>query len=324
MEKLKINKNTNKATEFNFGKTIIKVDNYSTIEANTAFDEDDIKGWYKEAIYNEFKIGYGELSTNKNASLTCNYYDKIIEMIFSIDGSASMKYNGSTQVHDFQKNTHTVLHCKNNYTEITFKDTYSTFVLIQLNASFFEDLIPSESTFNDFKSIISESLTGCIKNVNNTISPKMKLIIEELKTSSLEGPYRKLFIHSKVLELLLLQLDQYKTSEASSTLSENEIIKINNAKEYLLKNYKKPITIQKLAKAVGTNEFTLKKGFKVIFGETVFSCISNLRMNKAKQLLLNNNLSISQVSEIIGYKNPQHFSTAFKKKFGYVPSKLKK
>ncbi|NML68572.1 helix-turn-helix transcriptional regulator [Chryseobacterium sp. RP-3-3] len=34
-------------------------------------------------------------------------------------------------------------------------------------------------------------------------------------------------------------------------------------------------------------------------------------------------MDISEVSDVVGYKNPRHFSTAFKKKFGIVPSPLK-
>ncbi len=44
-------------------------------------------------------------------------------------------------------------------------------------------------------------------------------------------------------------------------------------------------------------------------------------MEKAKNILLNNKISVSEVSEIIDYKNPQHFSSAFKKKFGISPCK---
>ncbi len=47
-------------------------------------------------------------------------------------------------------------------------------------------------------------------------------------------------------------------------------------------------------------------------------------MEYAKQLILEKNISICCVSEELGYKNPQHFTVAFKKIFGYLPSKLKK
>ncbi|MEE9362234.1 MAG: helix-turn-helix domain-containing protein [Cellulophaga sp.] len=46
-------------------------------------------------------------------------------------------------------------------------------------------------------------------------------------------------------------------------------------------------------------------------------------MEEAKKMLLEQNLSINEISDRIGYKNPQHFSTAFKRKFGMIPSRIK-
>jgi AraC-like DNA-binding protein len=46
-------------------------------------------------------------------------------------------------------------------------------------------------------------------------------------------------------------------------------------------------------------------------------------MEKAKEILSKRGMNISEVAYEVGYKNPQHFTVAFKKYFGYVPSKLK-
>ncbi|MEX2568569.1 MAG: helix-turn-helix domain-containing protein [Cyclobacteriaceae bacterium] len=46
-------------------------------------------------------------------------------------------------------------------------------------------------------------------------------------------------------------------------------------------------------------------------------------MHQARKRLLEERLSVYEVSEMAGYKNPQHFSTAFKKFFGFNPSRLK-
>jgi len=73
-----------------------------------------------------------------------------------------------------------------------------------------------------------------------------------------------------------------------------------------------------------TNEFTLKKGFKEVFGTTVFGFWNELKMQESKNLLLEHKLTVAEVSEKIGYKNPQHFSTAFKQYFGISPSRLKR
>ncbi|MCD8538528.1 MAG: helix-turn-helix transcriptional regulator [Leadbetterella sp.] len=47
-------------------------------------------------------------------------------------------------------------------------------------------------------------------------------------------------------------------------------------------------------------------------------------MEKAREMLETTDLNVSEVAEKVGYKNPQHFSTAFKRKYGVLPSSLKK
>lgn len=79
-----------------------------------------------------------------------------------------------------------------------------------------------------------------------------------------------------------------------------------------------------LSTIAGLNTSKLKQDFKSIYATTIFKYITNLKMQKAKSLILDKNLSISQASFEVGYKNPQHFTVAFKKKFGILPKDISK
>lgn len=94
-------------------------------------------------------------------------------------------------------------------------------------------------------------------------------------------------------------------------------------KEIILTNLATPCSLINMAQQVGTNEFTLKKGFKEVFGTTVFGFWNDVKMQEAKKILVEHSFTVAEVSEKIGYKNPQHFSTAFKKYFGASPNMLK-
>ncbi len=74
----------------------------------------------------------------------------------------------------------------------------------------------------------------------------------------------------------------------------------------------------------GTNEFKLKKGFKQIFGSTIFEHITNLRMQKAKEILLDGQMNIIEACNMVGYSNPSHFSKNFKMQFGMNPKEFLK
>ncbi len=81
-------------------------------------------------------------------------------------------------------------------------------------------------------------------------------------------------------------------------------------------------TIRDLARRVAINECYLKKGFKEIFGTTIFDFYQSQRMEHAKYLLYDKGLSVTEVSHLLGYSSISHFSTAFKKQTGIKPCEL--
>jgi len=157
------------------------------------------------------------------------------------------------------------------------------------------------------------------------ITPNMHLVIEEILSCNRKGTFKRMFLQSKVIELMLLQLEQiaHESVRGNYSLKKRDIEKIYAVKEFILLNLSKPFTLIHLAKQFETNQYVLKKGFKEIFGTTVFGFLQENKMEQAKKMLLEQDLTIGEVSDLVGYKNPQHFTTAFKRKFGYTPSKLK-
>lgn len=55
----------------------------------------------------------------------------------------------------------------------------------------------------------------------------------------------------------------------------------------------------------------------------IFSYSTNLKMDYARELLDSQDKTVSEVSELIGYSHPNHFSYAFKRKFGFCPKIIK-
>jgi AraC-like DNA-binding protein len=98
--------------------------------------------------------------------------------------------------------------------------------------------------------------------------------------------------------------------------------KINKARAILLERIGDPITIKELSRKVAINECYLKKGFKEMFGTTIFDFYQSKRMEYARYLLYEKGLSVTDVSMMLGYSSISHFSTAFKKHTGLKPCEL--
>lgn len=151
----------------------------------------------------------------------------------------------------------------------------------------------------------------------------MELVIREIIDCKRTGFYKKMFLEAKVIELLLLQFEQFAVDITPPVIKKQEVEKLYAVKEFMQENMARGISMSDLAAKFATNEFMLKKGFKELFGMTVFGFWNDIKMLEAKRMLLDQDLNVNEVAEAVGYQNARHFSTAFKTRFGITPGKLK-
>lgn len=157
------------------------------------------------------------------------------------------------------------------------------------------------------------------------ITPEINAILNGLENSPHTGFCERLFMESKVIELLAIKISQLAQQQQQpiSRLKQDELDKMQEAREILIQNIDRPFSLRTLAHMVGTNEFNLKKQFKAAYGTTVYGYLNQYKMEQAKAMLLQGDSRVSEVSEKMGYKHATHFTSAFKKYFGYLPNKIK-
>lgn len=155
------------------------------------------------------------------------------------------------------------------------------------------------------------------------ITPSMQTVLFQILNAPYQGIIHRMYLESKALELLALQLSQWlegeKGKQKALNLKTHEIDKIYQAKEILISNQAEPPTILNLAQQVEIHHMKLKQGFKEIFGMTVFEYLYNYRMEMARNLLLEHKINVTQVANSVGYSNSSQFAAAFKRKFGITP-----
>lgn len=103
---------------------------------------------------------------------------------------------------------------------------------------------------------------------------------------------------------------------------DSEREKVIEARRIIEQNIDQSFTIKELSRKVAMNECYLKKGFKALIGKTIHEYQQDLRISKAKILLAQPGLSVSDVANTLGYSSISHFSTAFKKATGMKPCEL--
>ena len=98
--------------------------------------------------------------------------------------------------------------------------------------------------------------------------------------------------------------------------------RIRFARDYLIRHMENPPSLAELSRLAGINEFKLKNGFKELIGLPVFAWLADYRLETARNELMKNCKTVTEIAFELGYSSPQHFSTAFKRKFGVPPGKI--
>lgn len=89
---------------------------------------------------------------------------------------------------------------------------------------------------------------------------------------------------------------------------------------FIRQNYEKDISVGDAAQLLGLNGEYLNKLFKKETGESFSRYLTQIRMEKAKELLESGQFNVSEVSARTGYKSSQYFSITFRRYMGYSPS----
>lgn len=91
------------------------------------------------------------------------------------------------------------------------------------------------------------------------------------------------------------------------------------AKGYMENHYHKALTLEEVADQIGISSYYLSKLFKDHFQVTFIEYLTNIRMKKAKELLLDSTIPLKEIALTIGYKDPNYFSRVFKKETKLSP-----
>lgn len=156
---------------------------------------------------------------------------------------------------------------------------------------------------------------------------RTRLVLEALLNHSYTDSLENIYINAQTQMLLLYSMecmvgDKEDSFTCKFLANEADREKISKAREILLQHISEPLTIKELSRKVAINECYLKKGFKEMFGTTIFDFFQSQRMEHAKYLLYEKGLSVTDVSLLLGYSSISHFSTAFKKQTGLKPCEL--
>ncbi|MEP6512719.1 MAG: AraC family transcriptional regulator [Parafilimonas sp.] len=268
-----------------------------------------IRRYYSTQQWNNEDTGM--MVYNYNASSPQENY---LELRFCIKGNKYCFEKNCAQCNEFPANNCSGIHETADVFYFHFSSTFLQQFVHNIKISTRKDEVLA------FK--YSESFTKIFP-----VCSRKRSVLNALVNHSYSGAMENIFINSKVHELLLHSVeclvDENEEGFTCRFLADEAgRERIYKARDILLQHIGEPITIKELSRKVAINECYLKKGFKEIFGTTIFDFYQQQRMEHAKYLLYQKSLSVTDVSALLGYSFISHFSAAFKKHTGLKPCEL--
>lgn len=151
-------------------------------------------------------------------------------------------------------------------------------------------------------------------------------IIRQILDCPYKGDIRRLFLEAKSIELVALKLAEMERDNdlvRQTDLSRREMECVREAYQILIDRVDTPFRLDQLSRKVGVNRNKLNHGFKQLYGDTVFNVLRSIRLNQAYMLLLDTELSLSEIALCVGYNNQASFTTAFNRQFGKSPKTVR-
>lgn len=169
---------------------------------------------------------------------------------------------------------------------------------------------------------VRQVLEGRRDDISDTAP--LPVALRALGNTLLRAPYhgtmQRLFRQAKVLEMLAHQLAAFSGVAEETSLSARDLAKVRMARERLLADLRDPPELDELARDVGLPTKKLNRGFRELYGMTVFVYLRDRRLDAARKALEEGTpMPLKQLAWELGYGQVSNFVTAFRRRFGVTP-----
>lgn len=278
-----------------------------------------------------------------------NYQPNSLKTELAIDDIISLHYFNFTKTYDFPGESHDfweivfvdsgeitvsdgvnshvleqgqiILHHPNVFHDIATNNQYSNIFIVTFNSRSKKlyDVPRQPITVSDFdKRLISIIL----EEGKRTFVEPLNLIYLEKMTKVDNPPFGAEQRIKQAIEMLLISLirrdGEDNALENEAAVSHLRIV--NEVKATLKENVRSKITLQFLSDTLGYSKTYLKIIFKKQTGTSIIKYFNSLKILEAKKLISENEYSISDIANMLGYESVQYFSTQFKNYTNMTPS----
>ena len=152
--------------------------------------------------------------------------------------------------------------------------------------------------------------------------PKLNPYLKKMQLKE-NAPMGSLQIIQLALEELIIRLlrkDVAKNAEQTQALFHYDDKLTNDVIQYLREHLSEHLTLSNLSKEIGYGKTVLCTRFKAVTGKTIFSFLTDLRVEEAKRLIRQGGITTAAISDSLGFSESAYFCNVFKRITGISPS----
>ena len=282
-----------------------------------------------------YDFGIGDYTINEDFSLSFDHQDEIIRFGTVYTGITKFKIENNP-VSSFTPSSFFVVEKNLKGRQVWKKGQHFHGAEITIYKRYFDEILkPNFSNIIDFKNFIY--------NYTYRYLPlEIAAIIQQLRSLDQSNSLTPLYLESKILESIALISKEIHSSPENTftnqlsygdiligknrkvTLTASDNNAIQKAHEILTKEACNPPTIKSLSKIVFLNEQKLKAGFSAKYHMSISQYTNSIRMTIAENLLSTTDLTIDEISKMVGYNYSGNFINMFKKVHGKTPLAFRK
>ncbi len=137
-----------------------------------------------------------------------------------------------------------------------------------------------------------------------------------------DDKFRSVIVKSIVTELFVHMCRDHLVKDTTNEKESKTLKKIKYSINYIKQNYRRDLSLDEVSEAAGLSRYHFCREFKKATGLTPVEFINRLRCEFAKELLESKKYTIAEISDMIGFMTPAHFSKTFKGFFDVHPSEF--
>ncbi|MFD2265101.1 helix-turn-helix transcriptional regulator [Lacibacterium aquatile] len=157
-------------------------------------------------------------------------------------------------------------------------------------------------------------------------SPRLLSLVEQILNPPNSATFMtNLYLESRAVEVVAETLAAMAGEDMSQAggLSTRDRERVRGVRDYLEANLGEALSLEEIARVAGMSISVMQRLFRSAYGTSVFDYVRRRSIERARDALLQDRVTVTEAAFIAGYNSPANFATAFKRQFGVSPKDVR-